>query len=175
MSKKTNWRSVLDSNYLGGHDLDNGKGGHDRVTVTIKEAKREEVTGEGGRKEYLIVIRFKEKIKPFISNKTNNKVIEKLAGSRYMEDWAGTRIEIYFDPSVKFGREVVGGLRVMKVPPQPNAATPTPIVPCTDCGETVKAGGGATVQQIIDGTEKTYGNVLCLECAGKRKGATNAD
>lgn len=159
---KTHWKKILTSNYLGGVDLDDGNGGYKRIVLTIKDAKRETIIGEGGRKDDVIVVNFAENVKPLILNRTNSKTVIGLSGSNYVEDWAGLRIELYFDPTVRFGKDVTGGIRVMKVPPKQ-------AVSCSDCGETIKAAGGATVEQIITGTEKTYGVKLCMNCAGKRK------
>jgi hypothetical protein len=34
----------------------------------------------------------------------------------YIEQWIGKKIEIYYDPTVKFGKETVGGIRISPKP-----------------------------------------------------------
>src|SRR3546814_10041496 len=59
-------------------------------------------------------IRPGEKLKPMILNATNSKTMAKLTGSPYIEDWGDTRITVYVERGIKFGRDTVDGLRVME-------------------------------------------------------------
>lgn len=63
-----------------------------------------------------------EKLKPMILNASNSKTMRTLAGSPYIDDWKNIRVTIYVDPQVKFGREVVEGLRIS--PHAPEKARP---------------------------------------------------
>ena len=167
-TKGTHWRQILQSEYLGGPDLDDGFGKLTPIVATIKRAGTKEIIGEGGRKESCLVVEFQERIKPLILNVTNSKRIEKLAKSPYLENWPGTKITIGTERVKAFG-EIHNAIRISEIPPKANAAPAAPIVPCSDCGDTIKSVGNTPVEKIIAGTEKTYGAALCMECATKRK------
>ena len=51
-------------------------------------------------------------LKPMILNTGNARTIAKLAKTPHIAKWSGLAITVYPDPSVKFGRETVGGLRI---------------------------------------------------------------
>lgn len=105
----THWKTMHNPNYLGSFCFQPNEEKH----LTIKSVGYEEVTGEKGRKENLQVIHFKEKgVLPFIVNKTNAKMISKLSGSPYIEKWANQMITIYVDDKVRFGNDIVEGLRI---------------------------------------------------------------
>ena len=58
-----------------------------------------------------------EKLKPMILNATNSKTLKSLTGSPFIEDWAGTRVTVYVDTNVKFGKETMEGLRISPISP----------------------------------------------------------
>jgi len=70
-------------------------------------------------------IRKGEVLKPMILNVRNSKMIKTLADSPFIDDWNNIPIEIYVDKNVKFGRDLVEGLRIRKVPPAPPKLTKT--------------------------------------------------
>lgn len=89
---KTHWLQNPNKNYLGHWDLPNGE----EMTVTIKSAKWEEVKNPIiNVTEAKRVIRFEEKIKPFICNQTNANSILKSTGIKFMEDAGGLKIKLY--------------------------------------------------------------------------------
>lgn len=158
----THWRKILESEYLAGADLDDGKGNHVPITVTIKEARREDVLEPGtSRKEQCLVIHFQEKIKPMICNVTNAKAISKATRSQYIEGWQGKRITIKTERVKAFG-EVWDALRV---DPKPPAAVISNKPVCADCGKLVADYQGVTAAQIAAATAKKYGKPLCYDCS----------
>lgn len=158
------WRQVS-RHYLGSFDLKNEAGSHKEITVTIAGFVVNEIYNQStAKKEDKTVLNFAENIKPMILNIGNQKTIQALAKSVNPNDWLGMKIQIGVEP---FRGDFA--LRVRKFPPKSDAKPPAQIIPCADCGETIKAAGGASVDQIITGTEKTYGAALCMDCAGKRK------
>jgi hypothetical protein len=109
----TPWQRFFDKEYLGSHNFDDGE----QKTVTIKSASKKAVTKPGGKKDDCLVIEFdqiegEEPIKPMVVNVTNSKAIQKVSGSRFIENWAGTKITLYVDHSVKFAGKTVDGIRV---------------------------------------------------------------
>ena len=80
--------------------------------VTIESVKVEDVQLPGtSSKERKVVLAFVGAKKRMILNKTNAKRIAKMHGNK-TEGWTGKEITLYFDPSVMFGRDRVGGVRV---------------------------------------------------------------
>ncbi len=89
---KTHWLQSPNKNYLGHWDLPE-KGD---MILTIESAKWEEVKNPIIQKsEAKRVVRFKEKVKPFICNQTNANSILKATGCKYMEDSNGQKISLY--------------------------------------------------------------------------------
>ncbi len=159
----TSWRKNNDPNYLGEWDIEEKS----ELKLTIKNVKGEELTLPGGFKEKRNVLYFKEDYHPMVVNSTNAKMLEKMTGSKYIENWSNTQIAVYFDPTIKFGKEVVGGLRIRL----PKLDTFT----CSDCGKTIKSESGMTAKVIANKSKTTYGAFLCLSCARIRRDKAKLD
>lgn len=164
MENKTHYKSLFNPNYLGGYSFNPGE----ELVATISSVAVETVVGVGGKKEDCTVIRFAEDMKPLIMNKTNGKSISKVAGSPYTEDWAGVKIQMYFDPSVKFGKETTGGIRVRETAPREERYV------CRNCGTVIEDFNGTKARVVAEHTRKAYGKVLCPECATKAKAEKEA-
>lgn len=154
---KTPWKKLQNKDYLGECDFQPGE----EKTVTIASITTSEVIGDGGKKSTKPIIKFAEQVKPLIANTVNFKRMTKLFGSKYIEDWIGKQIILYGDPSVKFGSETVGGVRVKD-------KLPTNSV-CTDCGQIIAASGKFTPQQIAQAARNRFGRVMCMECVNAEK------
>ena len=103
------WRDYYDNQYLTGDALpDEGR------TFTITDKSRDEVEGKEGR-EHKLALTFSDGNR-FLCNVTNATYIEHLFGSKYPADWVGKRITLCFDPTIKFGKDTVGGIRVIGSP-----------------------------------------------------------
>lgn len=122
--KKTHFRTFSNSKHLASDDLL----GMDGIKVTIDQVRvgrdlNKRKTGD------LPICRFKERmirpgeqLKTMILNATNMRVLEDITGSPYLEDWDGVEIEIYVDNKVRFGNELVDGLRFRKPAINPELA-----------------------------------------------------
>lgn len=116
MSENTHYRKVFDSPYLSSADV------VEPVTFTIakvtQEVDRTKKTRDVFNTAYFVEkeIRPGEKLKPMILNATNSKVIHRITGTPFIEEWGGTRVTIYVDNNVRFGRETVEGLRIREAP-----------------------------------------------------------
>ena len=152
---ETHWKSLTNPDYLGGYSLEPGKD----LVLTIKQVRKETVTGPGGKKEECIVCHWQEDQKPMILNNVNCKTITKLLGTPYIEQWSGHEIEIYFDPKVKFGSETTGGLRIRPQLPEKKQ------IACEECGQFITPAFSMNVSQLAAYTKKKYGKNLCSECA----------
>jgi len=114
MSKtKTHWKKFHNPDYIGAYAFQPGE----RKILTIDRAAQEQVIGSSGKKDDCLVVHFRQDEKPLICNVTNSKAISKVAGSDYIEDWAGVHIELYTTEVQAFG-DTVQAVRVKRTPPR---------------------------------------------------------
>ena len=90
MEHLTHWKNQFNYDYLGAYSLPDGKD----IILTLKETKKEMVTGSNGQKSECFVEYFHENAKPMILNKTNCKTIEKLFNTPNIEEWVNKQIQI---------------------------------------------------------------------------------
>lgn len=109
---KTHWKVFLNPDYIGAYAFQPDE----RKIVTIKSAIQESVKSQRGSEECLVV-HFKENEKPLICNVTNSKAIEKVAGSPYIQDWVGHKIELFTTEVSAFG-DTVEAVRVKTTKPK---------------------------------------------------------
>lgn len=151
----THWKKLFNPNYLGSYAFEPGE----EKPVTIKSINQEEVTNpadpEKG-KEVCTVAHFVQPVKPLILNKTNSKVIAKLAKTPNIEQWPGVSLILCVQKVKAFG-ELTDAVRIRPVPP----------FFCADCGGVITGYGGKSHAEIRDHTKKTYKRQLCPECALK--------
>lgn len=119
MSEKTHYRKVFKSDHLGVADLEDLVESKSNMIFTIRQVKQEIGVRVAGRKGNHNIVYFNEGIKPLCLNAGNAKIIKGLAGgSAFVEDWAGVTLQLYIDPSVSFGGEITGGVRINPNPVQ---------------------------------------------------------
>ena len=120
--KLTHWKKLHNPDYLGAYALQPGE----EVIATIRHVGTEEVFDpDSKKKEQCTVAHFQEPhLKPMILNATNCKVITKMFGSPYVEEWAGRRVQIYAEKVKAFG-DIVDALRIRpKEPKAPGTRLP---------------------------------------------------
>lgn len=123
MSNVTHYRKVFDSPYLSSADV------VEPVSLTIsrvtQESDKSKKTKDVFNTVYFVEreIRQGEKLKPMILNATNSKMLAKISGSPFIEEWSGKRITVYVETGIKFGRDTVDGLRIKQAAAR-NAVTP---------------------------------------------------
>lgn len=118
--KKTHYRTFSKSKHLASDDLI----GLPSIKVTI--AKAFTGTDKNKKKDGPVpILEFKEKfirenepLKSMILNMTNMKTLEDISGSPYLEDWIGLEIEIYVLNGIRFGSDLVDGLRIRQPKPE---------------------------------------------------------
>ena len=91
------------------------------IRVTITGVKRENLAKENEPQKMKFVLTFLE-CKPLVLNKTNGGRIAHVLGSDESDDWINKQIDLWNDPSVEFGGQLIGGVRVLV--PQPTVAAP---------------------------------------------------
>ena len=139
--EKTHFRKAFDSPYLSSADIV----GPTVLTVArvALEVDRTKKTKDVFNTAYFVEreLRPGEKLKPMILNATNSKTLKTLTGSPFIEDWQNIKVTVYVDPNVRFGKEVMEGLRIS--PKVPVVATISPA--------TVKAWQNAKAAYMRDG------------------------
>jgi hypothetical protein len=93
------------SKYLKASDAEDGD-----LVLTIVRVKMETI-GQGAKAEQKPVVYFKEVEKGMVLNKTNAKMIEKIAKSDDTDDWPGIAVRV-IATEVEFQGDLVMSLRV---------------------------------------------------------------
>jgi hypothetical protein len=96
---------VFPSNYFGKGDVEEGP-----VTGAIASVTMEPIKSDNGE-ESKAVLHFTARLRPFILNLCNWTTLETSYGED-SDSWTGKHVEMYFDPTVMYGKERVGGVRV---------------------------------------------------------------
>lgn len=120
-----------ESRYLSKEDIENP------IRLTMSRVTEEMVKGDRGD-EHKYVLHFEERgVKAMILNVGNRKRLITGFGDE-TDDWRGKQIEVYVDPNVEMGGEVVGGIRVRPVEKQ---APKAPAKPQMDVNQAIAACG----------------------------------
>lgn len=123
MKEKTHYRKAFNSPYLSSADIVEATNlVIKRVVLEIDHTKK---TKDFFNTAYFTTkeLRPGEPLKPMILNAHNSKIMKQLTGSAWIDDWNNVPVTIYVDPAVKFGRDVVEGLRL-----SPNQPKQRPVV-----------------------------------------------
>jgi len=97
---------MKESRFLTKHDVGDG------VLLTITTIEQENVAPKDKEEELKYCVSFEESEKPMVLNSTNAQLIALIAKSEETDDWKGTKIVLYNDPSISFGGKITGGIRV---------------------------------------------------------------
>lgn len=111
MSDLTHWKKLTNPDYIGAYSLQP----NEQRVVKILAVCRQKVKGTDGKETECTVAKL-ENEKPLILNKTNCKTITKVAGSPFIENWAGLKVIIHAEPVKAFG-DIVDALRVLPLVP----------------------------------------------------------
>jgi hypothetical protein len=142
-----NYRNVYKSDHLGSVDLEEFMEAGKPLIFTIKEVKQEMGAKVAGKKGDFNIAYFVEPIKPWVLNSGNAKIIRSFAGkeaTNSVSTWKNIPVELYIDYNVKFGSEIVSGVRVKPIRPTTKKEKP---VFAEENFEKAKA-AGATVEKI---------------------------
>ncbi len=110
--EKTHYRKAFDSPYLSSADI------VQPTSLTIShvllEPDKTKKTKDRFNTAYFVEqeLRKGEKLKPMVLNATNSKMIKKITGSPFLDDWKNIPVSIYVLDNIKFGRDIVEGLRI---------------------------------------------------------------
>jgi hypothetical protein len=116
-----------------------------KCILTIKEAYYSPISDDpntgkkiginvNGKLQDGYFLEFVEDVKPMVVNSGNRKTIAKMVQlskgivaveSRNLMSWNGFKIELLFDPNIKFGKETTGGIVVSPIAPIIEKKKPT--------------------------------------------------
>ena len=139
---KTHYRKAFNSPYLSSADI------VEPTDLTISHVRLEPDKTKK-TKDLLNTAYFKEReirkgeaLKPMVLNATNSKMMAKMTGSAFLEDWTNIPIVVFVDSSVRFGKDTVEGLRITAQKQKPTL-TPENTNNWTNAVEAVKRDGNA--------------------------------
>lgn len=95
------------------------------ILITIDKVTEENVAPDSQAEEIKYVINFKENYKPWAPGIETLDNIKCIAGTGNVDDWPGTKLVLFVDPDVKFGRKKVGGIRCRAPKNQSGTQQPT--------------------------------------------------
>jgi len=123
-TQKTHYRKAFDSPYLSSADI------VEPTVLTVKHvvlaADLTKKTKDQFNTAYFVEaeIRPGEKLKPMILNASNSKTMKALTHSPFIDDWTNVQVTVYVDPNVRFGKDLVEGLRISPHAPEKKYVTP---------------------------------------------------
>ena len=101
------------------------------IRVTIKSSEPKNMAKPNQPPQVKCVLAFNEIEKKLVCNVTNFKAIAKKTGKADSDDWVGETIDLWFNPDIEFGGDIVGGIRLMTAQPQA-PVVPTQVPPVND-------------------------------------------
>ena len=118
---KTHYRKIFKSDHLGVADLEDMIEEGKSLIQIITHVKQEINVRVAGKLGNHNIAYFKDKtVKPFVLNAGNSKIVRNFAdNSPFVEDWNNIEIEFYILDNIKFGKELVQGVRIKNEQPKP--------------------------------------------------------
>src|SRR3972149_2302977 len=112
MENKTHYRKVFKSDHVGVADLEDFIEEKKGLIFTISHVKQEINIAVAGKKGNFNIAYFVEKIKPLVLNATNSRALRMMTNSVFVEDWKNLKIELFIEKNIRFGRDIVDGVRI---------------------------------------------------------------
>ena len=158
--KLTHYRKAFNSPYLSSADI------VDMTTLTIKNVKNEpnktKKTKDNFNTAYFVEreIRKGEELKPMVLNVTNCEVLRNFTGSKYIDHWNDIKVDVYVVSGVRFGNEVVDGLRI-KIHEQ--RARPVLTKGCKEWTRAVQAAMDGRLENVLANADIDAANLKLLK------------
>lgn len=109
---KTNFRQIVNPDFIGAYTLDNQDNGYNEVAGTILRCELREVTDMSGKAMRIVATNTLGK--PMIIKATNGKVLQEITGSKYFEDWVNVPVIFWVALNVKSPQGRVDALRLKR-------------------------------------------------------------
>lgn len=90
----------------------------DDLTVTIARWEYKDVSQDNEDAQMKCILYFREHPKPLILNVTNAETIQDNFGTDETDEWVGQQITLFYDMTVRYGKNK-GGIRVKAASPPP--------------------------------------------------------
>jgi len=145
---KDNYRNVYKSDHLGSVDLEEFIEAGRALIFTIKEVRQEIKAKVAGKTGDFNIAYFAEPIKPWVLNSGNAKIVRSFAGrsaTNSVSTWKNIPVELYVDHNVKFGADIVSGVRIKPIQP---TLKPKEKAFFTEANFQKAKEAGATIEQI---------------------------
>jgi len=120
---KTHYRKAFNSPYLSSADIT-----EPTILTIVRVSLEKDQTKK--TKDFFNTAYFAEKeirqgeiLKPMILNATNSRTLKNLSGSPFINDWNNIPITVYVDNKIRFGRNMVEGLRISTEGPRTTKPT----------------------------------------------------
>jgi len=120
----SSYKKYKNSRFLTQADVEN------EPVVTYVETSDLDVAMPGEKTKTRPCTKFKELDKRLVTNVTNFEAIAGIAGTDEMDEWPGVQVQLYWDPSVTYGRTVTGGIRIRDPRAKPAQEKPV-LMPAT--------------------------------------------
>lgn len=112
LSDKVAAQLYLNEDFLAEGDFIGTDNKYREYELTISAVTMDELQLPGrSEKKSKVVLAFEGRKKRLVCNKTNVVAIKSHYG-KHVKDWIGKSVTVFYNPSVKFGRETVGGVRI---------------------------------------------------------------
>ena len=98
---KTHYRNVFKSDHLSSYDLEDFIEQGRPLEFTIKHVEQKLKTKVAGRSVDANIAFFVEPVKPMVLNAGNSKIIAKMAGSNFGQDWKNIPVELYIQKTLR--------------------------------------------------------------------------
>jgi hypothetical protein len=109
---KTHYRKAFNSPYLSAADITQPT--MLKISHVQLEPDKTKKTKDHFNTAYFVEkeIRKGEALKPMVLNVTNCKILAGMTNSKFIDDWVDIPVTVYVDPNVRFGNQVMEGLRL---------------------------------------------------------------
>lgn len=112
LSDKVAAQLYLNESFLAEGDFIGPNGEYREYTLKISAVTMDDLQLPGrSDKASKVVLAFEGRKKRLVANKTNVVAIKSHYG-KHVKDWIGKTVTVFYNPSVKFGRATVGGVRI---------------------------------------------------------------
>lgn len=121
---------MKNSRFLTQHDV-----GEEGRIVTVQDVDQQNVAPENKPKELKWVMHFEEEeFKPLVLNRINTELAAKILKSDDTDHWKGKQLVAYCDPTISFGGQLKGGIRLRAVKSTDKAEASEDAAPVTKAG-----------------------------------------
>lgn len=125
-----NVNQMKNSRFLTQHDV-----GEEGRIVTVQDVDQQNVAPENQPKELKWVMHFEEEeFKPLVLNRINTELAAKLLKSDDTDNWKGKQLVAYCDPTISYGGQLKGGIRLRAVKATDKAEASESEVPAPKAG-----------------------------------------